>query len=345
MAESRRLESLLAQLEQIRPDPTTSDAMLLLRQLLTSKQPVAIAQAATLIAEAEHYDLIPDLVTAFEWAMTKPSERDPGCTAKLKVADALYRLDYSNEDLFLQGIRHVQRDPVWGGSEDTAAPLRSVCALGLVRMNYPDVMSELADLLADPKPDARIGAARAIAYTGNLSGVPLLRLRIKVGDSAPVLSDCFLALLHLSPTPSSIDLVRSFLAIQPQAEHQESTGIAEAAALAFGESRLPEAFDILRTWWHSLCIPELRQTGLMAIAFLRNDEAVSFLLSLIQGGDLVDAKDSITALRVYREDQALWHRVRERIEQRGEPSLLSMALANSVQSGNSGCSEYTQTIA
>jgi hypothetical protein len=321
MAKSRKLESLLAQLEQIRPDPTMSEAMLLLRQLLTSKQPVAIAQAAKLIAEAEQYDLIPDLVAAFEWAMTKPNEQDPGCIAKLKLADALYRLDYSNEDLFLRGIRHVQR----GSSDDTAAPLRSVCALGLVRMNYPDVMSELAGLLADPEPTARIGAARAIAYTGNLSGVPLLRLRIKLGDSVPVLSDCFLALLHLSPTQSSIDLVRSFLVIQPQAEHRESTEIAEVAALAFGESKLSEAFDILQTWWRSICIPELRQTGLIAIALLRNDEAVSFLLSLIQGGALVDAKDSITALRVYREDQSLWQRVRERIEQRGEPSLLSMA--------------------
>lgn len=302
MAKSRKLESLLAQLEQIRPNPTTLEAMLLLRQLLTSKQPVAIAQAAKLIAEAEHYDLIPDLVAAFEWAMTKPSEQDPGCTAKLKLADALYRLDYSNEDLFLRGIRHVQRNPVWGGSDDTAAPLRSVCALGLVKINYPDVMNELADLLADPETEARIGAARAIAYTGNLSGVPLLRLRIKLGDSAPVLSDYFLALLHLSPTQSSIDLVRSFLVIQPVAGYRQSTESAEAAALAFGESRLSEAFEILRTWWHSIDIPELRQTGLIAIALLRNDEAISFLLSLIQGGALVDAKDSITALRVYRKD-------------------------------------------
>ena len=129
MAKSRKLESLLAQLAQIHLNPTTPEAMLLLRQLLNSKQPVAIAQAATLIAEAEHYDLISDLVAAFEWAMTKPNERDPGCTAKLKLADALYQLDYSNEDLFLQGIRHVQRHPVWGSEQDAAAPLRSVCAL------------------------------------------------------------------------------------------------------------------------------------------------------------------------------------------------------------------------
>lgn len=186
-------------------------------------------------------------------------------------------------------------------------------------------MSELADLLADPEPDARIGAARAIAYTGDLSGVPLLRLRIKLGDSAVVLSDCFLALLQLSPTQSSIELVRSFLAIGRPAEYRENTEIAEAAALALGESRLPQAFDILLTWWQSIRIPELRQMGLTAIALVRNDKAVSFLLSLIQSGDMVDAKNSIKALSIYREDRVLWQRVRERIEQRGEPSLLNMA--------------------
>lgn len=58
--------------------------------------------------------------------MTKPVETDPGCTAKLKAADALYCLEYSNEDLFLRGIRHVQ-EPIWDGSDDTAA-LRGTCA-------------------------------------------------------------------------------------------------------------------------------------------------------------------------------------------------------------------------
>ncbi|WP_058995847.1 hypothetical protein [Leptolyngbya sp. NIES-2104] len=34
------------------------------------------------------------------------------------------------------------------------------------------------------------------AYSGDLlADVPLLRLRIQVGDAAPVLTDCFLALL------------------------------------------------------------------------------------------------------------------------------------------------------
>ncbi|MBW4694187.1 MAG: hypothetical protein KME27_20785 [Lyngbya sp. HA4199-MV5] len=62
-------------------------------------------------------------------------------------------------------------------------------------MNYPLVMVELADLLVDPEPEARIGAARAIAYTQNEQGVPLLRLRVKIGDTSPVLSECLIALL------------------------------------------------------------------------------------------------------------------------------------------------------
>jgi hypothetical protein len=191
MAKSRKLEQFLAQLETIRLDPSTAEAAIALRQILQSKYAIAIAQAAKIIGKAECYDLIPDLVAAFDRCMTKPIDTDPGCTAKLNIADALYRLECSNEDLFLRGIHHVQMEPVWGGSEDTAVALRGVCALGLVRMNYPQVMNELADLLADPNQDARISAARAIAYSGTDAGIPLLRLRIKVGDTPPYYPNVF----------------------------------------------------------------------------------------------------------------------------------------------------------
>ncbi|MEH2465502.1 hypothetical protein [Nostoc sp.] len=43
-------------------------------------------------------------------------------------------------------------------------------------------MNELADLLTDPKPEARVAAAKAIAYTGNPQGVPLLRFKTRIGD-------------------------------------------------------------------------------------------------------------------------------------------------------------------
>jgi HEAT repeat protein len=312
MAKSRKLEQLLAQLDPVQRDPHAPESTIVLREVLTSKHSIAVAQAAKLIGAAERYDLIPDLVAAFDRYMIKPVETDPGCTAKLKIADALYRLEYSNEDLFLRGIRH--KEPSWGGSEDTATALRGTCALGLVRMNYPQVMSELADLLADSIQEARIAAARAISYSGDPTGVPLLRLRVQIGDTAPVLSECFLALLQLSPQ-LSLSLISSFLT-------SRLSEVAEVAALALGESRLPEALPILQTWWQRTRITELRQTALTAIALLRQDEAIAFLLGLICEGEIADAKTAIAALSIYHQDPDLWRRVCEAASQREDPSLL-----------------------
>ena len=71
-------------------------------------------------------------------------------------------------------------------------------------------MVALADLLADPEPEARIGAARAIAYSENPLGVALLRLRIQVGDTPAVLGECVAALLQLS-VDNCLPLAAAFL--------------------------------------------------------------------------------------------------------------------------------------
>lgn len=207
----------------------------------------------------------------------------------------------------------MQLEPVWGGKDDTAAALRGVCALGLVRMNYPEVMTELADLLADPKPEARVAAVQAIAYTQNDQGVPLLRLRVHVGDETQVLSECLTALLKLAPT-GSLPLIKNLL--------RQDDETALVAALALGESRLSEAFALLRDWWQQTHTPELRRTGLLAIAMLRDDTALDFLLSLVTEGKSQEAKDAIAALSLYRQDEALWRRVICAAKQRGESNLL-----------------------
>lgn len=315
MPRSRKLEEMLSALTQIRDAPVDEKAIATLRQVLKSKYSVAVARAAKMVGELSMTQLIPDLAATFERMMVKPAETDQGCLAKKEIAETLYRLEYSKEDLFLQGIRHVQMEPVWGGKEDTAAVLRGVCALGLVRMNYPEVMSELANLLADPKPEARVAAAKAIAYSANPQGVPLLRLKVLVGDEAPqVLSECFIALLQLAPA-QSLPLVASFLLAS---EEQ----VCELAALALGESRLHEAFDPLRSWWEKSNSVELRRIGLLTIAMLRHENALEFLVSLIANGKNSDAKNAIAALSIYREDEALWARVQRVVEQRGDDSLL-----------------------
>jgi HEAT repeat protein len=306
MAKSKKLEDLLANLSMVRDDPNAESSLVVLRQILKSQQSIAIAQAAKVIGEAEVRSLIPDLAAAFSQLMLNGAQTDPSCKAKQRIAEALYRLDYAEESLFLQGIHHTQMEPVWGGSVDTAAALRGTCALGLVRMHYADVMSELADLLADKDAEARIGAIRAIAYTGNLQAVPLLRFKARTGDPDPqVLSECFTALLQLAPVPS-LPLIAQSLNSTPE--------VSEMAALALGESRQPEAFEILRHWWERSNISELRLTGLLAIAMLRQDQALDFLIELVQRGKPRDREGAISALKMYQQDEALWQRVKQAME-------------------------------
>ncbi|NEQ25711.1 MAG: hypothetical protein F6K28_42980 [Microcoleus sp. SIO2G3] len=314
MTKFRKLEDAQAAILQIQADPGAN--LETLRTVLASKHPVAIAQAAKLIATAELVELCPDLVTAFDRLFTKSS--DPGCIGKQAIADALYRLECNEADLFVRGIRHIQQEPVWGGQVDTAPKLRGICALGLVRMNYSDLLNELADLLADSEPEARIGAARAIAYSDRPEGVALLRLRVKLGDDAAVMAEYFDALLKLA-ADSAIALVSSFLSdLEP---------LQEAAALALGSSRSIAALTPLQTWWQQCRSAELRQTALLAIAMLRHDQAIEFLLNQIAVSESRDAKDAIAALRIYQQDTALWERVELIVQQRGDRTLLEAIAA------------------
>ncbi|MGF1512777.1 MAG: HEAT repeat domain-containing protein [Elainellaceae cyanobacterium] len=314
MARSKKLEETLSALNAVRSDSTTDAATATLQQILSSKFSIAVAQAAKVVADAELYDLIPELVAAFDRLMQKPVDRDPGCKGKERLADALYRLEFSDERLFLRGIHHVQMEPVWGGTTDTAAGLRGTCALGLVRMNYPEAMVELADLLTDPEPPARIMAAQAIAYTENPVGVPLLRLKARLGDeNLRVLSECLTGLLKLAPD-QSLPFV---------AQHLEAAAAtAEVAALALGESRLMTAFPVLKDSWQRSPDQEFRRVALMSIAMLRHDEAIAFLLSLILSGHESEASGALLALKLYRHEPSLWQRVEQAAKERADAAVL-----------------------
>lgn len=316
MAKSPSLQDRLSFLEQIQENPCSDEAIAILQQTLNSKYPVAIAKAARLIYRNELRQLMPDLVANFDRFLENASTKDPNCLAKKAIAEALYRLEYCEETIFIKGIRHIQMESVWGGKVDTAPGLRGVCALGLVRMNYANVMIELADLLADPEAEARIGAVKAIGYTDNPQGVPLLRLKVQLEDNDPqVMSECFLNLLKLAPT-SSIDLIARFL------DHPDAQ-ICEMAALALGESRLEEVLSILKDWQKRIRNAELQEVCFLAISMLRTEQAWEFLLSLIQSGSEADAKHAIAALGLYQQDKIFWERVRCAVETRGDSSLLS----------------------
>ena len=302
MGKSRRLVDRLAALDSLRTDPTSAQSLSLLKKALATKTNMVVGRAAEIAGSYQLTALEPELVQAFARFTINPQKTDPACIAKTALAEALYRMEAYQPDLFLAGIGHVQMEPVWGGREDTAAKLRGICALGLVRINHDNVMLELAQLLADPEPDARISAARAIAYASMVAeGEPLLRFKALVGDDSPqVLSECLSALLQLAPE-SSISFVAVFLQLDDPA-------VLGATAVALGESHLVQAFPFLETAWEDAIEADLKKTLLLSIALLRHERALEFLLSLLVSGGQA-GKDALAALRMYRDDERIWFRV------------------------------------
>jgi HEAT repeat protein len=310
MGKSQRLEDRFAALDELRRDPTSRETLAALRKALMSKVNHVVGRAAEIAGQFQLLDLEPDLVEAFDRHMVNAQKIDPGCIAKRAIADALYRMESHQAEIFLQGIGHVQLESVWGGKEDTAAALRAVCALALVRINYPHVMLELAHLLADVEPEARIAAARAIGYAGLDAGVPLLRFKALTGDTHPqVLVECFTALLQLAPEPS-LAFVAGFL-------QRDDRALQEAAAVALGESHLVQAFPFLETAWEDAFEPELRQMLVLAMALLRHDRALDFLISLVGKGGTRGA-EALSALEMYRDNERVWARVEAALEENAQ---------------------------
>ena len=304
------VENALEQLEKIRDDPRAASSITTLRTALAGKSSHVAAKAAKLAGEFELEMLARDMVAAFDRLLINPVKSDPGCAGKTAIADALYRIGTAEAGIFRRGIRHVQMEPVYGGKADTAVELRGACALGLVRMHHPDGIVEIAELLADREAPARRMAARALAYAEDPAAAPLLRLKALVGDDEPqVLGECLLALLAIAPV-ASIEFVARFLDRPPE--------LAEAAALALGGSRVKEALPILIGWWERTFDPTLRRSALLAIAMLKQDEAIEFLLSLVGDGAAMHAGAAIRGLALYRHDPKLRARVAGLVEKRDE---------------------------
>jgi len=314
MAKAPATEDALAAIHAIRQSPEKHDLMRDLAPFLRHKSNHVVAAAAATAERLEASILAPDLVDAFERLMRNPAKLDVGCKALIAIAQALVQMDDSAARVYFAGIRHVQMEGSFGPPVDAAAPLRGLCSRGLARMGHPDALLECVTLLADRETPARAGAIRAIADAGRPEGVLLLRLKALLGDKEiEVTAECFGALLSLDPA-GSVEFVAKFM-------NSREGGIGEQAALALGESRLPAAFDVLRVAWERGGTAEQRRTLLVAIAMLRNDTALQFLLDRLVDEAGPVAADALAGLAFYARDEAVLERVEAVIRQRGEPGL------------------------
>jgi HEAT repeat protein len=292
MAKARGTEAKLARLRALRTAPQTAELEQELSNALADASNLVVAEAAAVIGMNQVRTLAPQLVAAFDRLMIDPEERDKQCRGKIAIAEALNQLEFAESEVFLRGIAHRQ-DPVWDSDpkEDAAGLLRASCALGLARLNHPDRLLYLTDLLLDTDKTARAGAARALGNSGSLAAVPLLRYKAQNGDRDPqVIGECLQALLTLTPA-QSLPFVTGFL-------HNPDPAVQEAAVFALSESRRPEALTALLEFWPHVH-RDLLESLLLAISMFRLPAALDFLTGLITRKD-PNARAAVTALAIHR---------------------------------------------
>jgi hypothetical protein len=314
MAARQSLDDKLAALRALRGRTLTDDQRAELRKRLGDRSNLVVAAAAALAGDNALHELTKDLEAAFDRFLVNPLKDDKLCRAKIAIVQALDRMEHPGPDVFLKAARHVQLEPVWGGSEDSAPPLRAAALVALARAEGTGSLPILVDAMADPAKDVRIAAAVALGAVGTEAAGLVLRLKVRLGDEEPdVLSECLGGLLAVD-AKEYLPLVTEFLGPGDPAT-------CEAAAMALARSRLPEALEPLKECVERAHSSELRQHVLLAIAILRQPAATDYLVELVASESEPEASAALSALRIFKEDPRLRERIAQAVRERESPAL------------------------
>ena len=276
---ARSFDAELAALESLREAPP-SETEAPLRKALASRNNFLVAKAAKLAVLHEHASLTDALAEAFPRFLGPTAPKaDPQCWAKNAIAQALAHFEYQDSALFLSGMHHLQPEPVWGGSEDTAGTLRGLCALALVQcreLNSHRVLLHLVPLFAHKQTSVQVNAARAVEQIGTDSAALLLRLRAELASAGPeVLGACYVGVLHLEGS-GAIPWAAKFLALEDDP--------ATEAAFAIADTRSEAAATLLIATHKRARDPDFRGNLLTALALTRQEAALDYLFTLIADG-------------------------------------------------------------
>jgi HEAT repeat protein len=309
MAGRRTSDEKLDELAGFAADP--EDHVERIRAYLGDKNNYVVSRAVRLVSDAGWRDLTEALLEVFERFVHDPVKRDPGCHAKLAVIDALSELSYYGEEPFLTAARHRQPEPAFGPPVDTAVSLRVNAAMGLAQAGYRDLLFELAALLNDPEPAARIGVMKVLEYNGGEGCELMLRMKLHGGDPEPdVMAECISTLMRIAPE-RSVEVVGRMLG-------DADAFLAQTAALALGESRLPEAWPLLREHYGTVFDPTEKADLLLPMALTRQDEAISLLLDEVSEGATPLAVAAVDAMRIFVGDDAVTKQLEAMVRERGD---------------------------
>lgn len=314
MAGRESLDDKLAAIRAIRGQAITPEQAAGLRARIGDRSNLVVAAAAAVAGENTLVELAGDLEAAFDRFLVNPLKDDKLCRAKVAIVQALDAMEHRGPDVYRKAARHVQLEPVWGGTEDSAPPLRAAALVALARAEGSGSLPLLADAMADPAKDVRVAAALALGAVGTEAAGLVLRLKVRIGDGDPdVLSECLGGLLAVDPE-ENLPLVVEFL-------DPSDPATCEAAAMALGRSRLPEALDPLKGCLEGARSAELRQVLLLAVAILRRPAATDYLMELVETEPEPTASAALSALRIFKEDPRLRERIATLVAERGSPAL------------------------
>lgn len=323
LLQSRRTEDRLKAIRLMGAEPTLLDVPALLRLTADRSQLVA-ARAVRLLADQGVQQAVPELIARYVWLQENGPERDPGCTVRCEIVRALGLLaPRSANDVLRVALRTVQIEAVSGGPEDTATGLRANAALALANTGDPRVVTDLAIMLFDFRPNTsvppseapyakaatRAAAAKALGRLGDPAAEPLLAVKLAHphGEVPEVLVECMDALVALG-SERAVDL------IAPLLEHKEPYVVA-GAATALAATGRAEVVDILQRAV-SLAVRDARPALVLAFAALRSNAALQALVAFLADPDARVRAAAEQALESFPE-----HEVEQALAEHPNPSI------------------------
>jgi hypothetical protein len=265
---------------------------------LQSGQCALAARAAAICQRDRLILFLAELRNSYYRFCKNPLKTDPGCQAKTSIVSALVSLDESNSEVFLHAIETRQFEPAYGGPVDRATELRSLAAQGIIQSDIEDPQIPLAVLLADPDPESRAGAARAIGCLAELQVSALLRFKLLSGDAdSRVMGDCFDALFRVSPE-SAVHFVAEFVTHSDRITR-------EAAILSLGISRQTQALEFLVKAWASASELDTQAVFLSAFMLHRSDASLEILWEVLRESSIVECRSVMEVLLPYHAEKEL----------------------------------------
>lgn len=288
-----RLDHWLDGLERVR-ESASPDALQYCLQAVEQAPGAAVARAMALLRRLGHEGHGGQAALAFERLCADGLKADPGCLGRMALLEGLLALDWPGPEPWWSGLHLVQWEPVWGGRVDTAAGLRGLCALGLLRSADARAPLALAILLADRECEARQGAVRALREAPESWALPLLAHRAVMGVEE---LDAQLDLLHGLLEREQAQAFQ-LVAAQLQSESESSR---EAAAIALGERGGPEGAGLLWDFLDHNLLPQERRAAWIGLALSRCAEGREALLDQIATMPAVRRREVAEALSGLRD--------------------------------------------